>query len=868
MDTLGKGDIEGLAVQGNVVVLAKRKKLLVVDASDPTTVSTTLPQPSSRWVSQLVCLEFNPRQNESDALLASACGPTVVVWDVAKATELRNWAVHSRPVSGLNWSPFDANMLATCSDHKEMLLFDVRAPKPSRAITAPAGASQIKWSRHHSNTIASAHEGNVRIWDLRRMSPTTHITAHMSRISSLDWSYVEPDQLVTCASSTHNQVVRFWDLKAPKHTKTTIRIESVGKALFTPFGRGLVTTVYPRAPATSQNETWLWSTDDIESTPEPNPVATFAGRSYFAWRMFGRKTDAEFQLVTWRKGLQFTTLDVPTYQALGHRPGEQVLKSTLSHPAPVKAKQAMPVLKDLVQEFDRLRKHGIPNIAFKSFSEAKRCCELTATVGQHPARILVQMRITFPALYPRGAPPSFNFVGAATLRPGTQTKLKQEISIVADKLVSRNQVCLAPCLRKLIDALRGMRDDIVQSGQQAVGGAGRSSKSQAEPADAGLETLLPSSNRKLARVCGAHFTPSGLLITFGNQVEQTTFRRPPEGVTPFARIMSSSPNEGSSITSFFRSSRRKVQPRPSSSAAAASPLEGAMLSEGPQCSRPRPVSIKDACPLQLLQPALGLKYAVFGDSASAVCQRNAETARGEGREDLVNMWTTLAAVLDNQALRPSTAEFGTRCPWQGHPLGGGIIASFLQHYVQVGDIQTVAMIACVAQQPLQNLKTTTAEAVSYANTVSQVEAAALQRRLKAATMFTRKQIDETSSYMRAYAGVLRAWGLTTQATEIAKLSAPSSYGQNRDGLDFVVYCSDCDREVKGPCCERCHSFVLRCSVCRMRVQWRCDFCSQCGHGGHEGHLRQWFADNETCPTGCGCRCLEHIEPRTPATLRM
>lgn len=30
--------------------------------------------------------------------------------------------------------------------------------------------------------------------------------------------------------------------------------------------------------------------------------------------------------------------------------------------------------------------------------------------------------------------------------------------------------------------------------------------------------------------------------------------------------------------------------------------------------------------------------------------------------------------------------------------------------------------------------------------------------------------------------------------------------------------------------------------------------TECGHGGHAEHVKEWFETNRDCPTGCGCRC--------------
>jgi WD repeat-containing protein mio len=34
------------------------------------------------------------------------------------------------------------------------------------------------------------------------------------------------------------------------------------------------------------------------------------------------------------------------------------------------------------------------------------------------------------------------------------------------------------------------------------------------------------------------------------------------------------------------------------------------------------------------------------------------------------------------------------------------------------------------------------------------------------------------------------------------------------------------------------------------------WCVKCNHGGHAGHIREWFAEKRVCPvTGCDCECM-------------
>ena len=54
--------------------------------------------------------------------------------------------------------------------------------------------------------------------------PTTalgYISAHMSRIHDLDWSFTEEKQLTTCS---HDATIKFWDISSPREPFSTIKV--------------------------------------------------------------------------------------------------------------------------------------------------------------------------------------------------------------------------------------------------------------------------------------------------------------------------------------------------------------------------------------------------------------------------------------------------------------------------------------------------------------------------------------------------------------------------------------------------------------------------------------------------------------------
>ena len=50
-----------------------------------------------------------------------------------------------------------------------------------------------------------------------------YITAHMTRIHDIDWSYVDHSQLTTCS---HDSSVKFWDTSSPRKPLSVIKTGS------------------------------------------------------------------------------------------------------------------------------------------------------------------------------------------------------------------------------------------------------------------------------------------------------------------------------------------------------------------------------------------------------------------------------------------------------------------------------------------------------------------------------------------------------------------------------------------------------------------------------------------------------------------
>jgi WD40 repeat protein len=211
---------------------------------------------------------------------------------------------HTRAISDLNWSPFKPETIATCSYDAYVHLWDLRQPpdRPSSSFCGwTSGATNVKFNKLNEHVLASSHDTDVRIWDIRKGSaPTTLITAHLTKIYGIDWSRLKEHELLTCSE---DKLVKFWDIHQSRTPNHTIETKTpCYRARFTPFGNGVVTM-----PQRKDNNLYLWNRD-IQNTP----VYIFEGHknlpTEFVWRYnqesaFTRSDIGDQQLVTWSKDM-------------------------------------------------------------------------------------------------------------------------------------------------------------------------------------------------------------------------------------------------------------------------------------------------------------------------------------------------------------------------------------------------------------------------------------------------------------------------------------------------------------------------------------------------------------------------------------
>ncbi|KAG3017241.1 hypothetical protein JG687_00005522 [Phytophthora cactorum] len=364
---------------GSVAVLAGRKGLHLVDLETPFLPPATLYHQTKLEVTVVKC---NPHALFKSHV-ASSSNRNTLIWDIADVgvgsgasasigvgqgsssaykhghrnggrasggsgsqttTQplVATLRAHTRPVSDVAWSPMEPSLLATCSADAKTLLWDMRSPqRPVQTLNAfNTSVIQVEWNRVDATSLATAHDGEVRVWDLRAagertVAPAALITAHMQKIYGLDWHPQRMYELVTCSE---DKTVKFWDVTQPRVCQGMLTTGApVWRAQYTPFGDGLV-TISQRMDNTIR----LWALShgegdsggsgdaggvDVSGSSTGAAVTaelvhSFVGHSDLvkgmAWRV--RPQTSVYQLVSWSKDqeLRMWRVDVPQLEACGY----------------------------------------------------------------------------------------------------------------------------------------------------------------------------------------------------------------------------------------------------------------------------------------------------------------------------------------------------------------------------------------------------------------------------------------------------------------------------------------------------------------------------------------------------------------------
>ncbi|XP_022606300.1 GATOR complex protein WDR59 isoform X2 [Seriola dumerili] len=941
---------------GSHAVLSGRRFLYMVNLEAPSEPPRKIGR-QSKW--DVGTVQWNPHKSESHVFAASSNQRVdLYSWREGCGEVHTSLQGHTRVISDLDWSWFEPEFLVTSSVDTYIYIWDTRdTRKPTVALSAVAGASQVKWNRKNQYLLASSHDGDVRIWDKRKPNTAAeYVAAHLSKIHGLDW---HPDNEFIFATSSQDNSVRFWDFRQPRKYLNILSCQvPVWKARYTPFSNGLVTVMVPQLRR--ENSLLLWSTLDLNS-----PVHAFVGHDdvvlEFRWRP-QKEGSKDYQLVTWSRDqtLRIWRVDPQLQKLCVSDVVEDLMErmsltveseKSLSSQEPESQHSVGPASDNLQDQDGSLISggrqdsavcSGLPQTLQQEFSlvnlqirnvnvemdAVNRSCVVSAHFGSHQVHLVVK----FPAQYPNNAAPTFQFVSPTTIPSAMKTKIQKILTDTSLQKVKRNQNCLEPCVRQLVSCLES---DMTQEDGPASGPFVLSNPVtpalQAFPRVTNTYGSYQDANIPFPRTSGARFCGTGCLVYFTRPITMHRSAPPTEptprslsalsayhsGVlTPMKmrsesqntlRLYSGSPTRSDkdtvSISSFYykeRKSRRFKTKR-----------EGTDYGNRP-IKLAGKVIIQEISCLLPVHKALGESYILNVNDIQETCQKNAAAALAVGRRDVAKVWA-LASAATNQDLSPDS-DPDTETPWARHPFGRHLLETLLDHYSQMSDVQTLAMLCSVfrAQAPPPDSYSLYGHHPSRSSmfpphhsrypsyTSSSVTSGSCSSTSDSITTTTwnagrdsehanpwgesspddyrygnqgysdprereREQHDmnkrlldpantlQFDDFKKCYGEILYRWGLREKKADVLKFA--SCPPEPHKGIEFGVYCCHCRSQARGTQCAVCKRLTFQCAICHVAVRGSSNFCLSCGHGGHTSHMMDWFRRQDECPAGCGCHCL-------------
>ncbi|GCC21684.1 hypothetical protein chiPu_0020159 [Chiloscyllium punctatum] len=127
---------------------------------------------------------------------------------------------HAGPVRGLDFNPFQNNLMASGANDSEIYIWDLNnfnTPMTPGAKSQPSeDISCVAWNRQVQHILASAHpSGRAVVWDLRKNEPIIKVSDHSSRMrcSGMAWNPEVATQLVLASEDDRMPILQIWDLR-------------------------------------------------------------------------------------------------------------------------------------------------------------------------------------------------------------------------------------------------------------------------------------------------------------------------------------------------------------------------------------------------------------------------------------------------------------------------------------------------------------------------------------------------------------------------------------------------------------------------------------------------------------------------------
>ncbi|KAG6457591.1 hypothetical protein O3G_MSEX010368 [Manduca sexta] len=782
---------------------------------------------------------------------------------------------HTRVVSDTHFHRQDHNLIATCSIDTFTHMWDLRdARKPIVSLSAVAGASQVQWNKVAPHIVATAHDGDIKIWDYRKPSaPIHYISAHLCKIHGVDWSPHHEYQLVT---SSHDGSIKYFDINNARRPENVIMTNfPVWRAIYTPFGSGLLTIGVgwgglPRVEQAGVIGIWVGGALTHRLVGHTDTVQTMV------WRP--NTSPSNYQLVTWGRdqSLRVWAMHPSLLKMCNHylpddAESEDDNSDAVSYASTVGSTNdisssdkgqdfqmtKLPHKTSIDEEFESIRE--MANIEVTDMNIETRTCQIHSERNGYVANL----QVTFPRNVTEQTIPKFSWLSGTNVDSPTTIKILQGINRTAYRKKKEGHRCLLHCLKTLATSI----DEIPVKSNDDTDSMKSSQRSQSESENAG-DSCIP-----FPRTCGAKWCGVSTLVVFnrppnarrlslkhetGTPRSMSSLSLMPglfstgySSVSPHATTTPSPTNAPGfpqlhhkhpsySITTFYFQDRWKAQGRRAGSMRSRGSISG--------CGSPR-VVLYAATSLFPLNRTLAEKYVINADNPVEMCERNAKLATEEGERDLAHAWCL--AALTAKSLKAKVEDHLTSSEesmgWVGHPLCCNLLQSLISHYAKASNLQMAAMLACafsIFNDSNSSSSQSTISTSSYgngtspystvnqyseisadgwtlpivlrSNSCSEAENFYTDSTVSKSERTTSCVLDEATVHLyycfkRAYADILHRWQLIYKKTEVMKLvSGRESAWQA--GPEIAAECAWCGLVARGAVCAGCRRAALRCAV--------------------------------------------------------
>lgn len=145
---LPKTTVMSLDYTGDQVLLASKHSLHIVDLSNPK-YPYKHTRKNVKW--EVIAAQWSPhRATSSQFIVTRNMVAELYTYMDGKTDHLSTLRSHTRTLTDLDWSPFDCNLLLTCSADGNALLWDTRCSSSQAQIfetLQSCSASQVKWNK-------------------------------------------------------------------------------------------------------------------------------------------------------------------------------------------------------------------------------------------------------------------------------------------------------------------------------------------------------------------------------------------------------------------------------------------------------------------------------------------------------------------------------------------------------------------------------------------------------------------------------------------------------------------------------------------------------------------------------------------------